>query len=229
ENPVAFAVPTGNFGNVYAAHAARCMGLPVSRLIVATNRNDILARFFNQGDMTIGKVEPTISPSMDIQVSSNFERLYFELVGRDGKAVAEAFTEFRKAGKLPITKAQWENSRGLFSAYRVDEDQTRAAITAVYKESGLLIDPHSAVALAAAQRAIADKSMNLYGGPLVVVATAHPAKFPDAVESATGIRPEAPPRLAKIMKLPERLEKLPNRLGAVEDFIKSRARLGGGR
>src|SRR5208282_3915227 len=220
--PVAFAVPTGNFGNIYAAHAARCMGLPVSRLIVATNRNDILARFFNQGDMTIGKVEPTISPSMDIQVSSNFERLYFELTGRDGKAVAEAFTEFRATGKLPITKSQWENSRALFSAYSIDEDQTRAAMKAVYDETGRLIDPHSAVALAAAKRALGDKSVKMPGGPLVVVATAHPAKFPDAVESATGIRPKAPPRLAKIMKLPERLEKLPNRLGSVEDFIKSR-------
>ncbi len=227
--PVAFAVPTGNFGNVYAAHAARCMGLPVSRLIVATNRNDILVRFFNQGDMTIGKVEPTISPSMDIQVSSNFERLYFELAGRDGKAVASAFAEFRKTGRLPVTKAQWDNSRRLFAAYRVDEDQTRAAIAAVYKESGRLIDPHSAVALAAAKRARGDTSLKMPGGPLVAVATAHPAKFPDAVESATGIRPEAPPRLAQIMKLPERLERLPNRLDAVEDFIASRARLGRGR
>ncbi|HXP13204.1 MAG TPA: threonine synthase, partial [Stellaceae bacterium] len=183
----------------------------------------------NQGDMSIGRVEPTISPSMDIQVSSNFERLYFELAGHDGKAVSSAFTEFRKTGKLPIAKAQWEKARSLFSAYRVDEDQTRAAIKAVYEESGLLIDPHSAVALAAAKRARGDKSVKMPIGPLVVVATAHPAKFPDAVESATGIRPEAPPRLAKIMTLPERLEKLPNRLGSVEDFIKSRARLGDGR
>jgi threonine synthase len=226
DRKIAFAVPTGNFGNVYAAHAARCMGLPVSRLIVATNRNDILARFFNQGDMSLGKVEPTISPSMDIQVSSNFERLYFELVGRDGNAVAAAFSEFRKIGKLPIAQAQWDKARGLFAAYRVDEDQTRAAMKAVYQENGLLIDPHSAVALAAAKQARNDPSMTLADGPLVVVSTAHPAKFPDAVESATGVRPEAPPRLAKIMKLPERLEKLPNRLGAVEDFIASRARLG---
>ncbi len=227
--PVAFTVPTGNFGNVYAAHVARAMGLKLSRLIVATNRNDILARFFNQGDMTLGPVEPTISPSMDIQVSSNFERLYFELAGRDGQAVASAFSEFRKTGTLPIAKPQWEKARSLFSAYRVDEDQTRAAMKATYNEYGRLIDPHSAVALAAAKRALGDPATNLSGGPMVVVATAHPAKFPDAVESATGIRPEAPPRLARIMKLPERLEKLPNRLGAVEDFIRSRARLGGGR
>ncbi len=227
--PVAFTVPTGNFGNVYAAHVARAMGLKLSRLIVATNRNDILARFFNQGDMTLGPVEPTISPSMDIQVSSNFERLYFELAGRDGQAVSSAFAEFRKTGTLPIAKPQWEKARSLFSAYRVDEDQTRAAMKAAYNEYGRLIDPHSAVALAAAKRALGDPATNLSGGPMVVVATAHPAKFPDAVESATGIRPEAPPHLARIMKLPERLEKLPNRLGAVEDFIKSRARLGGGR
>jgi len=229
DGKVAFAVPTGNFGNVYAAHAARCMGLPVSRLIVATNRNDILARFFNRGAMTIGKVEPTISPSMDIQVSSNFERLYFELVGRDGKAVASAFSEFRKTGTLPIAKTQWEKARGLFEAYRIDEDRTRAAMAAAYKQSGRLIDPHSAVALAAAEEARHDPSMSKPAGPMVVVATAHPAKFPEAVESATGIRPEAPPRLAKLMRLPERLERLPNRLGDVEDFIGSRARLGEGR
>jgi threonine synthase len=217
DKKIAFAVPTGNFGNVYAAHAARCMGLPVSRLIVATNA------------MTIGKVEPTISPSMDIQVSSNFERLYFELAGRDGNAVASAFTEFRKTGTLPITETQWEKVRGLFEAYRIDEDRTRAAMAAAYKQSGRLIDPHSAVALAAAEEARHDPSMSKPEGPMVVVATAHPAKFPEAVESATGIRPEAPPRLAKLMKLPERLERLPNRLGDVEDFIGSRARLGAGR
>jgi len=218
--PVAFSVPTGNFGNVYAAHAARCMGLKMSKLIIATNRNDILARFFNASDMSLGPVEPTISPSMDIQVSSNFERLYFELAGRDGKAVASAFGEFRKTGKLPVTKAQWEKARGLFEAYRVDEEQTGATIKAVYDETAHLIDPHTAVALAAAREAGGNPS-----GPMIVVATAHPAKFPEAVQAATGIKPAIPPRLAKVMTLPERLEKLPNELGAVESFIKSHARL----
>jgi len=221
ERAVSFAVPTGNFGNVYAAHVARRMGLAVARLIVATNRNDILARFFREGAMTLGTVEPTISPSMDIQVSSNFERLYFELAGRDGAKTAAAFAEFRKSGRLPVGKGEWQAARKLFDAERVDEDETKAAIASAWRDWGVLLDPHSAVALAAAKRAKRDPAV-----PLVVAASAHPAKFPEAVEAASGQRPDVPPRLANLLALPERLNRLPNRLKAVEDFIRARARLG---
>lgn len=221
ERKIAFAVPTGNFGNVYAAHAARCMGLPIEQLIVATNRNDILARFFNQGSMALGPVEPTLSPSMDIQVSSNFERLYFELTGRSGAATAAAFKQFRASGTLPATPAQWQKARELFSAYRVDDALTKATIAATYQNSKLLIDPHSAVALAAAQAARRDPAV-----PMVAVATAHPAKFPEAIQAACGTAPEIPPRLANLQALPERLVSLDNDLGAIESFIRAHARLG---
>jgi threonine synthase len=221
ERAVSFAVPTGNFGNVYAAHVARRLGLNVAQLVVATNRNDVLARFFNQGAMTLGLVEPTISPSMDIQVSSNFERLYFELTGRDGAKTAAAFAEFRKTGALPVAKAEWEAAAKLFAAERVDETETSATIAATWRESGVLIDPHSAVALAAAKRVRRDPAV-----PLVVAATAHPAKFPEAVAAACGRRPDVPPRLANLAALPERLYRLPNTLKAVEDFIRAHTRLG---
>ncbi|HZL60451.1 MAG TPA: threonine synthase [Stellaceae bacterium] len=219
DNPVSFAVPTGNFGNVYAAHVARSMGLPIAQLVVATNRNDILARFFNDGAMALGSVEPSLSPSMDIQVSSNFERLYFDLVGRDGAKVAAAFKAFRATGKLPINAAEWQAARALFSAARIDDTETSATIAATFRDTGELIDPHSAVALAAARRVPVSP-----GVPMVAVATAHPAKFPDAVFAAAGARPAAPPALANLMVLPERQIVLKNDLAAVEDFIRRHAR-----
>jgi threonine synthase len=214
-----FAVPTGNFGNVYAAHVARRMGVPIKELIVGTNRNDILTRFFDRGDMTIGAVEPSLSPSMDIQVSSNFERLYFELCGRDGAAVAAAFRAFRDSGTLPASLAVWQEARTLFAAHRVDDDETRATIAETYVQTGELLDPHSAVAVAAAEAARRDPDL-----PMVALACAHPAKFPDAVESAVGFRPAAPPRLEQALSRPERIEILPNELQAVERFVADRAR-----
>jgi threonine synthase len=219
--PISFSVPTGNFGNVYSGHVARRMGLPIDRLVIGTNRNDILARFFATGRMTISQVEQSLSPSMDIQVSSNFERLLFELKGSNGQAVGEAMRLFRESGCLPEDTQVWHAARGLFSAHRVDDTRTMQTIAETYARSGTLIDPHSAVAVAAARAEIrADDG----GAPMVAFACAHPAKFPDAVERATGIRPELPPVLADLLERRERLTMLPNDLGAVTRYIRAHAR-----
>jgi threonine synthase len=217
--PVAFAVPTGNFGNVYAAHIARRMGLPIAQLVVGTNRNDILARFLATGEMTIGTVEPSLSPSMDIQVSSNFERLLFELMDRDGAAVGAAMREFRSSGTLPVTPAQWHAAQRLFTGHRVDDDTTRATIAATWRDSGELLDPHSAVAVTAARAVTRDIDV-----PMVALACAHPAKFPEAVEAATGQHPPLPASLADLMTRRERITVLPNNLAAVQRFVADHAR-----
>ena len=219
DRAVSFAVPTGNFGNVYAAHVARRMGLPIAELVIGTNRNDILARFLDDGAMTITGVEPSLSPSMDIQVSSNFERLYHELKGGDGAAVAAAFKSFRATGTLPVSDGEWRRARELFSAVRLDDTETLAEIGRTHRTTGELLDPHSAIAVAAARRGRRDKT-----APIVALATAHPAKFPDAVERAVGIRPPLPTRMADLYDRPERIDVLPNDLSAVENFIAARAR-----
>ncbi len=219
ERSVAFSVPTGNFGNVYAAHVARRMGLPIAELVIGTNRNDILARFINDGVMTIGAVEPSLSPSMDIQVASNFERLYFELTGGDAARVAEAMTSFRRSGTLPASRAEWQQAARLFAAHRVDDQGILAEIAATYRATGVILDPHGAVAVAAARAKRTDRSV-----PMVALATAHPAKFPDAVERAIGRKPELPARLAQVSTIPERAPSLPNDLAAVEDFVRAHAR-----
>ena len=219
DRPVSFAVPTGNFGNVYAAHVARKMGLPISELVIGTNRNDILARFLNEGAMIIAGVEPSLSPSMDIQVSSNFERLYFELEARDGAKVAAAFKTFRSTGTLPASTEEWRHARELFSAHRVDDEETVTEIAMTYRMTGELLDPHSAIAVRSARAAGRDPQ-----AAVVALATAHPAKFPEAVERATGIRPRLPMRMADLLDRPERMAVLPNELAAVEHFIAERAR-----
>jgi threonine synthase len=219
ERQVSFAVPTGNFGNVYAAHAARRMGLPISQLVIGTNRNDILARFINDGTMTIGAVEPSLSPSMDIQVSSNFERFYFELKRSDAAALGAAMIEFRQRSSLPVTVAEWRQAAELFAAQRVDDAATLAEITATYRATGVVLDPHSAIAVAAAKAKRRDTSV-----PMVALATAHPAKFPDAVERAIGKKPELPPRLAALLGRPERTPHLPHDLAAVQHFVRQHAR-----
>jgi threonine synthase len=219
ERPVSFAVPTGNFGNVYAAHVARRMGLPIAALAIGTNRNDILARFINQGAMTLEPVVPSLSPSMDIQVSSNFERLLFELKGRSGAAVAAAMGEFRKSGTLPADEQAWRAARSLFSACRVDDEATRRTIAETWRDTGELLDPHSAIAVAAAKATRRET-----GVPMVALASAHPAKFPEAVAEATGVRPALPARLAELMRRPERRPRLPNDLAAVEDYVRAKAR-----
>jgi threonine synthase len=216
---VAFTVPTGNFGNVLAAHMARRMGLPIERLVIATNRNDILTRFFATGRMTIGRVEPSLSPSMDIQVSSNFERFLFELKGGDGGAVAAAMRDFRASGTLPVSEEEWQKARRLFDSRRISDEATRDEIARTWRACGELLDPHSAIAVAAARDARADASV-----PMVALACAHPAKFPDAVASATGIRPKLPAALADLMSRPERITVLPNDLAAVEAFVAGHSR-----
>ena len=211
---VSFSVPTGNFGNVLAGHVARQMGLPVDRLIVASNRNDILTQFFSTGSMAISEVFPTISPSMDIQVSSNLERLLFELLDRDGIRTAELLENFRATGEMRIdTRISAELDRG-WSGMRVDEDETTAAIADLHRKTGMIIDPHTAVGLAAARR-----TRRAADGGIVVMATAHPAKFGDAVEAAIGARPPMPPALAELSDLPERCKRLPNDLSAVKAHV----------
>jgi threonine synthase len=216
DRKITFVVPTGNFGNVYAGYVAHRMGLPVERFLVASNRNDILTRFFERGDMSMAPVVPSLSPSMDIQVSSNFERLLFELVDRQGTTLAETMTEFRATGTLAAGGNLQELARALFTGRRRDDDETLATIRAIHEATGELVDPHSAVALGAA----ADAGDT---GKTVVLATAHPAKFPDAVERATGLRPGLPPRLSDLFDRPERLSTLPNELARVQDFVRNPA------
>ncbi len=214
-----FCVPTGNFGNVLSGWIAREMGAPITDFIVASNSNDILTRLFNDGDMSARDVVPTLSPSMDIQVSSNFERLLFEMNGRDGGITAEQLRLFRSSGRLGIEPDQRRQFvDGTFRAARFDDDQTIEEIRLVHAETGLLIDPHTATATAAARRT---------GGehPIVTLATAHPAKFPDAVERATGLRPPLPDHLADLFERPERTHPSPNDLGAVQAFVRSVARV----
>jgi threonine synthase len=216
---LAFAVPTGNFGDVYAGYIAARMGAPIGRLIVATNRNDILARFFASGEYGTAAVVPTISPSMDIQVASNFERLLYEIHERDGIAVAGLMHALARDGVFRVGAGHLAEARTIFDAARADEDETLAAIGAMWRRNGILVDPHTAVGLhAAAQR------RDGAGEPMVTLATAHPAKFPDAVERATGQRPALPARLADLLERPERYATLPNDFAAVRAYISGRAR-----
>jgi len=220
DRPVAFSVPTGNFGNVLAAWAARRMGVPIERLIVGSNRNDILARFLAANDMSARPVEPSLSPSMDIQVSSNFERLLFELLGRDGAATAGMMRRFREEGRMPVPDAAWRQAAALFHGFTLDDAGTLAEIRRLHEAAGYLADPHSAVGVAAA-RALAPEDPAV---PVVVAATAHPAKFPDAVERATGFRPPLPARLADLYEREERFAVLPADLGKVEAAVRAHAR-----
>jgi len=220
DRPVAFSVPTGNFGNVLAAWAVRRMGLPVERLIIGANRNNILARWLDANDMSIRPVEPSLSPSMDIQVSSNFERLLFELLGRDGTATAAQMQRFRAEGRMPVPDAAWRAATGLFRGFTLDDPGTLAEIRHLWTSAGYLADPHTAIATAAARaHAPADRSI-----PVVVAATAHPAKFPDAVEEATGRRPPLPARLADLYEREERYGRLAPDLAGVEAFVRAHAR-----
>jgi threonine synthase len=217
DTPVAFAVPTGNFGNVYAGYAAQQMGLPVSHFVVASNSNDILPRFFETGSMTTADVVPTLSPSMDIQISSNFERLLFDLYGRDGKALADAMTAFRSTGTLKVGANALGGVRELFDSGRLDDAGTLAAIADCRKRYGETLDPHSAVGYAVARQHRRDLKV-----PMVVLATAHPAKFPDAVQKATGERPALPPRLADLYQRTERVDGLTNDVEALKQLIDDR-------
>jgi threonine synthase len=210
--PVTFSVPTGNFGNVLAGWIARQMGAPIDGFVIGSNCNDILARFVNDNDMSAADVVPSLSPSMDILVSSNFERLLFEMNGRDGGITAEQLQRFRSTGRLDVEADQRASHiDGVFRAASLDDTETLAVIARTYAATGMLLDPHSAVAVGAA--AIAGD------GTVVSLATAHPAKFPDAVEKATGVRPPLPPHLADLFDRPERFVTLPNDLAAIEHYV----------
>ncbi len=221
--PVTFVVPTGNFGNVLSGWIARRMGAPIADFVISSNANDILPRFVTANDMTARVVVPTLSPSMDIQVSSNFERLLFEMNGRDGGLTHEQLHQFAVSGALAVEPDQFEQYiRGSFRACRVDDDATLAEIARVHAATGMLIDPHTATGTAAAHRLAGE----LVARPVVTLATAHPAKFPDAVARATGVRPELPAHLADLFDLPERTAELPNDLAAVQQFVRAVARIG---
>ena len=216
DREVAFSVPTGNFGNVLAAWVARRMGLPVARLIVGSNRNDILARFLVSNDMSMAPVEPSLSPSMDIQVSSNFERLLFELLDRDPVATVDAIQAFRDTGRMAVPDAAWHRMRGVFHGFRLDDTGTLAEIRRLNAATGYVADPHSAIAIAAARAEPPG-----HGVPVVAMATAHPAKFPDAIEQAIGQRPALPPRLSDLFDRPERCVVLPNDIAAVQANVRA--------
>ena len=215
---VAFSVPTGNFGNVFAGYVAVQMGLPVERLIIASNQNDILPRFFATGSMERELVVPSLSPSMDIQVSSNFERLLFELLDRDGRATAYVMKQFAETGQFHVDESVLARARALFSAYRLDDDGTIAEIAATAKQNNMTIDPHSAVGLYAARQARADGTVS-GDVPIVALACAHPAKFGAAVTRATGFAPKLPPHLANLMKRPERQHYVTATVDAVKSLI----------
>lgn len=217
---VDFVVPTGNFGDVFAGYVAKRMGLPIGRLVVATNVNDILARTLATGRYEVTGVTPTTSPSMDIQVSSNFERLLFDASGRDPSVVKAAMASLAQSGAFTIDEATLAAIRAEFDAGRADEAEVSETIGRVWREAGYLLDPHTAVGCAVADKAGLDPST-----PTVVLATAHPAKFPDAVEAACGVRPELPAHLCELMSAPERVNQLPNDLAELESFVEKRARI----
>lgn len=216
---VSFSVPTGNFGNIFAAYVARNMGVPIKRLAITTNRNDILTRFFETGEMKLDHVAASLSPSMDIQISSNFERYLFDLLGRDPLALTGVMDEFKKNGRFKMNEQHMQKARSEFSAFRCDDDETMNVIRSCYKETGIVIDPHTAVGLSGALKIKDDPSM-----PIINLACAHPAKFPDAVEKAIGVRPALPDRMASLLEKAEFVTPMANDLKKVEDFVSANTR-----
>jgi threonine synthase len=214
--PVVFAVPTGNFGDIFAGYVAKRMGLPIARLLLATNENNILTRFINDGDYSVGTVVATVSPSMDIQVASNFERYLYYLFDQSPERVNAAFAAFAKTGRMEFTTAELERVRKEFDSDSVDQQATLKTIADFHRETGYLLDPHTAVGVAAA----VEKAK---GQPAICLATAHPAKFDEAVKKATGIEPERPASLTGIDKLPTRCDVMEASLEKVRAFIESKA------
>jgi threonine synthase len=217
ERQISFCVPTGNFGDIFAGYAASRMGLPVDRLVIATNVNDILVRTLNTGRYEPNQVMATSSPSMDIQISSNFERLIFESAGRDAGRVCQLMDDLGKRGGFTLSDSELEAMRSLLSAEAVDEAEVERTIRDLAVNTGYICDPHTAVGIAAAHRYPAGET------PMVTLATAHPAKFPDAVEAATGQRPDVPARLKDALDGEERFSVLENDYAALTDFIECRA------
>ncbi|WP_422055879.1 threonine synthase [Sphingomonas sp.] len=214
---VAFSVPTGNFGDVFAGYVAAKMGLPVAKLIVATNVNDILHRALSSGDYSAGTVTPTAAPSMDIQVSSNFERLLFDLAGRDGPALAAQMAGFESSKAMRLTNAQQQGAASLFASDRIEADDMSRAMAWAHARADEILDPHTAIGLAAAQRIALPPHV-----PIVTLATAHPAKFDDAVERATGIRPTLPARVGDLFDREERYDVLPATFEAITGYVAER-------
>lgn len=218
--PVAFSVPTGNFGDIFAGYVAAQMGLPVAQLMIATNVNDILARTLASGVYETDKVIATQSPSMDIQVSSNFERLLFEVTGRDAARVRALMGTLAQAGRFEMTDKELQLTRALFGAERIDEAATLEIMRRFHEAHGFQIDPHSAVGIGAAEKAVLPD-----GVPMVTLATAHPAKFPKAVRAAYDSEADTPQRVLDMFQQQERLTPVANDLAAVENAIREKARL----
>jgi threonine synthase len=218
DRTVAYSVPTGNFGDVFAGYVAAKMGLAVERLIVATNVNDILHRALTSGDYSAGGVTPTLTPSMDIQVSSNFERLLFDCGGRDGMALAEQMRGFEQARAMQLTNAQAQGAAALFTSARADQTETARAMQWAWRSAGQVIDPHTGVGLHAAQ-AVAAQGVVAPEVPLVTLATAHPAKFNDAVERAIGVRPALPARVGDLFGREESFVELAGDYAATRDYV----------
>ncbi|MEM7289048.1 MAG: threonine synthase, partial [Pseudomonadota bacterium] len=217
ERPVSFTVPTGNFGDIFAGYVAKRMGLPIDQLVIATNRNDILTRTLATSRYETAETQPTISPSMDIQVSSNFERLLFDAGERDAETVRNQMEGLKQSGSFTISEATMARILAEFSAIACDEETTHQQIRETLTQSEYLADPHTAVGLH-----VAEKLQS--ASPMITLATAHPAKFPAAVKAASGIDPQLPPRVGDIMTKEERFAILPNEISAVEAFIEERSR-----
>ncbi len=213
DREVSFAVPTGNFGNIFAGYAAKRMGLPIKKLMLGSNENDILPRFLETGVMEKRDVKPSISPSMDIQVSSNFERLLYEMLDHDAKAVSHLMETFKYERSYHVSAPVLERVRNIFAGVRCSDEETKSEIGRIYKASGEIVDPHSAIGFAAAEK-FGEKDV-----PSIVLATAHPAKFPVPVREATGITPSLPSRLSDLMTRRENFTVLPNTREAIKYFI----------
>ena len=215
EEKINFSVPTGNFGDIYAGYFAKKMGLPINKLIIATNKNDILKRAIKTGHYKPLKVEHTISPSMDIQVASNFERLIFDVYSNDSKKTSELMNELTKKGEFEIEKNKLQKIKDSFFSESLSEEETISTISEIYKKHGILIDPHTAVGIGAAKKISLKEN-------IVVLATAHPSKFSDVVEKATGVKPELPENLQNILVEKENYDKLPKDLEKVKNYILER-------
>ncbi|MDG1439073.1 MAG: threonine synthase [Emcibacteraceae bacterium] len=214
DRKISFSVPTGNFGDVYAGYIAKQMGLPIEQLVVATNVNDILSRTINGGEYKVGETIPTISPSMDIQVSSNFERLLYNIYDGSGADIRNLMENLNQGGLFTIADAPLEKAKGTFDAIRVSEDETKQTIADVYNQSGHVVDPHTAVGVYAARHERNDQAT-----PMVSLSTAHPAKFPEAVKEMTGAHPELPPHMADLFEREEKFDVLPNDLETLKKYI----------
>lgn len=214
DTSVAFAVPTGNFGNVFAGYAAKQMGLPISQFVIGSNANDILIRFIETGRMESKDVFETTSPSMDIQISSNFERFMFELLDRDSSALNDAMQEFKETGHFSVTELFMERLKAIMDGERFDDAGTAKLIGDVHKETGYLLDTHSAIGVGAARARRWDKAV-----PMVILATAHPAKFPDAVKAASGVHPELPSHLSDLYERKEKYTELSGSFETIKSYI----------